>query len=142
MNNKYLSKADESVQLMYLLSKDDFDDINFAAKIIANGIKKEIPLASVRLFRNKITILREGFGSEYLFNIEIDRDNLILEYLFSAPLHLFSIPYEVDETILNRIKETIIRFGFNVEKEIKVKNGEIIRKKETYRIEVTKTKRF
>jgi len=142
MNNKYFSKADESVQLKYLLSKDDFDDINFAGGIIANRMQKEIPTATVTLFRNKLTILKTGCSKEYLFNMEIDRDNLILEYLFSAPLHLFSIPYEVDETTLNKIKETIFLLGFKIEQEIKMKSGEIIRKKETYRIEIMKTKRF
>jgi hypothetical protein len=140
MNNKYFSKADESVQLKYLLSKDDFDDINFASRIIANRMQKEIPTATVTLFRNKVTILKTGSSKEYLFNMEIDRDNLILEYLFSAPLHLFTIPYEVDETTLNKIRETIFLLGFKIEKEIKIKSGEIVRKKETYKIEVTSTK--
>jgi hypothetical protein len=142
MYNKYLSKADESIQLRYLLSKDDIDDINFAARIIANRMQHDVPSTSVTLFRNKVTILKTGYGNEYLFNMEIDGDNLILEYLFSAPLHLFTIPYEIDETTLNKIRETIFLLGFKIEKEIKMKSGEIIRKKETYRIEVMKTKRF
>ena len=142
MKNKYLTSADEIIQLRYLLAKDDIDDINFACTIIANRLQLEIPSAKIALFQNKITILKAGSSKENLFSIELDLENLFLEYLFSAPLHLFKKPYEVDEVILDKVRETILKLGFKKEKEKKIKNGELIIKKESYRIEVSRRRRF
>ncbi|MCX6151481.1 MAG: hypothetical protein NTX22_13200 [Ignavibacteriales bacterium] len=142
MNNKYLTSADETTQLKYLLAKDDIDDIRFACRIISNRLQLEIPSTKIALFQNEITILKIGSSKEYIFNIELDQDNLFLEYLFSAPLHLFKNHYEVDEITLNKIKETILLLGFKNEKVRKIKNGELVNKKETYRIEVSRRRRY
>jgi hypothetical protein len=142
MKNKYLTSADETIQLRYLLAKDDIDDINFACTIIANRLQLEIPSAKIALFQNKITILKTGSSKENIFNIELDLENLFLEYLFSAPLHLFKKPYEVDEVTLDKVRETILQLGFKKEKERKIKNVELISKKESYRIEVSRRRRF
>ena len=42
IKDKYLTSADDSIQLRYLLAKDDVDDINFACILIANRLKKEL----------------------------------------------------------------------------------------------------
>ena len=142
MVNKYLTSADETVQLKYLLAKDDIDDINFACTIIAEKLKHEISNLKVSVFGNKITLLKISSPKENVFNIELNGETLFLDYLFSAPLHLFKIPYEVDDESLSRIKDTILSLGFKKEKERKAKSNELITKKESFKLDVTRRRRY
>ncbi len=139
---KYITPADETVQLKYLLAKDDIDDINFAWTIIAKRLQLENENLKVSVIGNKITLLRTGSSKENIFNIELNGDTLYLEYLYSAPLHLFKKPYEVDDESLTKIKETILLLGFKKEKERKTKSADVITKREAFRLEVSRRRRF
>jgi len=139
---KYITPADETVQLKYLLAKDDIDDINFACTIIAKRLQLELENLKVSLIANKITLLRTGSSRENIFNIELNDETLYLEYLYSAPLHLFKKPYEVDDESLAKIKETILLLGFKKEKEKKTKSADLITKRESFRLEVSRRKRY
>ncbi len=139
---KYITPADETVQLKYLLAKDDIDDINFACTIIAKRLQLENENLKVSVIGNKITLLRTGSSKENIFNIELNGDTLYLEYLYSAPLHLFKKPYEVDDESLTKIKETILLLGFKKEKERKTKSADVITKREAFRLEVSRRRRF
>ena len=142
MNNKYLTSADETVQLRYLLAKDDIDDIYFACTIIANRLHLEIVNLKITVTGNKLTLLRIGSSNENIFNIELKGDTLYLDYLYSAPLHLFKKPYEVDDESLAKIKETILLLGFKKEKEKKTKSADLITKRESFKLEVSRRRRY
>jgi len=142
MENKYLTSADETVQLKYLLAKDDVDDINFACTIIAGKIKRETSKLQVSLLGNRISLLRKGSSVENSFNIELNGETLYLDYLYSAPLHLFKVPFEIDDESLSEIKDIILSLGFKKEKERKSKSNELISKKESFKLEVTRRRRY
>jgi hypothetical protein len=142
MENKYLTSADETVQLKYLLAKDDVDDINFACTIIAEKLKQGINKLQVSVLGNKITLLKKGSTKEYTFNIELDMETLYLDYLYSAPLHLFKTPYEIDDESLSAIKDIILSLGFKKEKERKSKAHDLVTKKESFKLEVTRRRRY
>ncbi len=139
---KYITPADETVQLKYLLAKDDVDDIDFACTIIAKRLKSESPESLVTVIRNKITLLRNGSSKENLFKIELKGETLHLEYLFNAPLHLFRKPYEVDTELLNKILETLHSLEFKKLKESTIKSKELITKKFSFQLEVTRRRRY
>lgn len=139
---KYITPADETVQLKYLLAKDDIDDINFACTIIAKRLQLENENLKVSVVGNKIASLRTGSSKENIFNIELNGDTLYLEYLYSAPLHLFKNPFEVDDESLTKIREAILLLGFKKEKERKTKSADLITKRESFRLEVSRRKKY
>ncbi len=142
MNIKYITPADETVQLKYLLAKDDVDDIDFACTIIAKRLQNDNPGINVSVIRNRITLLRKESSKENIFKIELKGEILYLEYLYSAPLHLFRKVYEIDTELLDIILKTLHLLEFKKLKESTIKSKELITKKISFQLEVTRRRRY
>jgi NDP-sugar pyrophosphorylase family protein len=141
IKDKYLTSADESIQLRYLLAKDDVDDIYFACTLIANRLKKELKNINVNTSEDHI-IINALTNDENYISIDIDEAILQLSYICKAPMKLFNKQYALDEQLLKKIRDIILNLGFKKEKEEEFEIDELITKHESFKIEIQSKRRY